>query len=807
LSSRAFAGAFIGLRRWAVPILRGLALIACSGGDRAVGIGEHGAVRRQLRTLFNVGAARELTDGQLLERFATDRGEAAELAFAVLVERHGPMVMRVCRGVLGDAHAAQDAFQATFLVLVRRARGLWVRDSIGPWLHQVAYRTATCARAVAARHRRLERRAAVAVEAAGADRDFELERLLHEELDRLPDRYRSPVVLCDLEGRSYEQAARSLGWPVGTVKSRLSRGRERLRNRLVRRGVAGEAGPLAVAGVFKMPAVSIPPALLDATTSAAARFAAVGPAVRGPAVLLAEGVLKTMTMSQWWKVVTILVVAGATASGAGRIGTGGALVPQEPPARNAAPLGVEDAATTTVRRGKLELAVTSRGIVEAGKAATLHSIVQGGTTITKIVPEGRRVRKGEVVAELDSSTLRDQLINQRITAGAAESQYLNAKLTREITEIAMKEYNEGTFRLELQELERAIEGSRAAIRKIEERLERTRKAGRRLQDLRKAGRGSESATEIIAELDLQDRIDEAELSRDRERRDMAQAEGRRDVLVNYTRPKTVKVLESDVKKATSDELASQATWELEKIKVQMLEQQVAGCTLVAPIEGVVIYANDPTRPPGRGTVAIEMGSKVRERQRIADIVDVGSPMSINLKVPEAYIDKITPRMRARVKVDAFSDVVLEGVVAEVAPLPDAGNFFSQSIKVYSTRIRLDRKFDGLRPGMSAEGRVIVGERDDAIGLPQTAFVPRGDGARVAVKRPDGGIEWRDVVPGASGDQVVEVKEGLRDGDRVILDPTPYLGDERKARMNPPTRPARSKAGARRKDGGQPAPPR
>ena len=106
-------------------------------------IGKDGAVRRQLRTLFNVGTVRELTDGQLLERFATDRGEAAELAFAVLVERHGPMVLRVCRGVLADPHDAQDAFQATFLVLVKRARGLWVRDSIGPWLHQVAYRTAS----------------------------------------------------------------------------------------------------------------------------------------------------------------------------------------------------------------------------------------------------------------------------------------------------------------------------------------------------------------------------------------------------------------------------------------------------------------------------------------------------------------------------------------------------------------------------------------------------------------------------------------------------------------------------------------
>ena len=130
-------------------------------------IGKDGAVLRQLRMLFNVGTVRDLTDGQLLERFATDRGEAAELAFAVLVERHGPMVLRVCRGVLNNPHDTQDAFQATFLVLVRKARALWVRDSLGPWLHQVAYRTASCVRSTDARRRRHERRAAIS---AGATR-------------------------------------------------------------------------------------------------------------------------------------------------------------------------------------------------------------------------------------------------------------------------------------------------------------------------------------------------------------------------------------------------------------------------------------------------------------------------------------------------------------------------------------------------------------------------------------------------------------------------------------------------------------
>ena len=183
------------------------------------------AILGHLRTLFNVGTTGELTDGQLLERFATRRGEAGELAFAVLVERHGPMVLRVCRGVLADPGDREDAFQATFLVLVQKARALWVRDSLGPWLHQVAYRTASAARRAAARRRRHEYLAALSRPESRPAAGDDLGSILHEEIERLPERFRAPVVLCDLEGCSHEQAARHLGCPIGSIKSRQARAR------------------------------------------------------------------------------------------------------------------------------------------------------------------------------------------------------------------------------------------------------------------------------------------------------------------------------------------------------------------------------------------------------------------------------------------------------------------------------------------------------------------------------------------------------------------------------------------------------
>src|SRR5262249_5430672 len=151
------------------------------------------ALAHELSTLFNIGVIRDLTDGQLLERFAAaGRGEAAELAFAVLVERHGPMVLRVCRSVLAGYYEADDAFPATFLVLVRKARGLWVRASLGPWLHQVAFRTASRARLAAARRRKHEERVAATRPEAQTARNVDLDGLLHSEIEKLPERFRAP---------------------------------------------------------------------------------------------------------------------------------------------------------------------------------------------------------------------------------------------------------------------------------------------------------------------------------------------------------------------------------------------------------------------------------------------------------------------------------------------------------------------------------------------------------------------------------------------------------------------------------------
>ncbi len=269
----------------------------------------------QLRTLFNVGATGALSDGQLLEQFATGRGEPRELAFAALVERHGPLVLRVCRSVLRNGDAAEDAFQATFLALARKAGSLWAQDSLASWLHQAAYRAAVHDRSATIRRRSHEHAAAALRPGSVAPphhaNDDDLEKIIHEEIDRLPGRFRVAVVLCDLEGRTHEQAARHLGCAVGTVKSRLARGRRRLRGRLVRRGVA-PALALAAASAGGAARAAVPTGLAELTVA----YAATASAVPKSVAVITEGVLISMFLRKVKLVMTAAAVVAALAAGA-----------------------------------------------------------------------------------------------------------------------------------------------------------------------------------------------------------------------------------------------------------------------------------------------------------------------------------------------------------------------------------------------------------------------------------------------------------------------------------------------------------
>jgi RNA polymerase sigma factor (sigma-70 family) len=458
-----------------------------------------------------------LTDGQLLERFTTEADEVAELAFSALVERHEALVWRVCLAILRDEHEAEDAFQATFLVLVRKARSLWVQDSLGPWLHEVAGRTASWLRTTAIRRRRHERRCAASDAARSVTvrtpRDSDRDAAVHEELNRLPEKYRAPIVLCDLEGRTHQEAAQFLGWPIGTVKSRHSQGRRLLRDRLMRRGWG-----LAIAGAFveslRPTALAvIPKEVSRSTVEAAMQQSArllTGLGTSAHVLTLTRAVLR----ATFWirlRFLTVATVAVVIATGGASVYVGDS---QEPAPKAGQPVSKQSAATTA------------------------QSPQPKGATRAAGPPE--------------AATPKARLRAQHLATRKARASFQIAKLTRELAEIALVEYEEVNYPRDLAAIEGEIKLAESDLTRSEDRL---------VWAKRMFEKGYVSQAQKVSE----------ELALQKARFTLEQAQSRRNVLVEYTRSKAIKELRGEVEKARSDELAKQAACEVEQIKELELE--------------------------------------------------------------------------------------------------------------------------------------------------------------------------------------------------------------------------------------------
>src|SRR5262245_59396150 len=284
-------------------------------------------VIQHLRSALRLPEGADLTDGQLLECFVSRREPAA---LEALVRRHAPMVWGVCRRVLGDHHDAEDAFQATFLVLVRKAASIRSRAKVGNWLYGVAHQTALKARATRARRKERERPVTDMPEPAVADPDLwcDLQPLLDQELSRLPEKYRTVIVLCDLESRTGREAAGQLGCPEGTVASRLARARALLAKRLARHGLPVSGGTLTAAQSEKAALAAVPASVLSATIQAVTPVAVgqvASSLISAQVTALTEGVIKAMFLNRLMKVTAVLAVLAVLATaliGAGLLSYG-----------------------------------------------------------------------------------------------------------------------------------------------------------------------------------------------------------------------------------------------------------------------------------------------------------------------------------------------------------------------------------------------------------------------------------------------------------------------------------------------------
>jgi len=417
-----------------------------------------------------------------------------------------------------------------------------------------------------------------------------------------------------------------------------------------------------------------------------------------------------------------------------------------------------DIITSEVRLLDLQITVVEKGALESSKNQDEFCKVEGGTSIIMIKPEGSRVKQGELVCELDSAALADSLVNQRITTSSAKANYGNATLTREVAEIAVVEYEEGIFKQDLATVLGEIKLAESDLSRSEDRVEWSQ---------RMYGKGYVSqATVKSEELALQ----KAQFARE-------QAQSKKKVLEDYTKAKTIKELKSEVEKARSDELAKEATFQLETGKEKKLEKQIAACRILAPSDGLVVYANDPTRAFMSNTPQVEEGAQVRERQKIFSLPDI-TKMQVNAKVHESNVNKVKKGMRAKVRVDAFSTALLDGTVMEVAALPDTASMFSSDVKVYTTKVRVDSPLPGLRPGMNAEVTIEVNKLNKVLTVPVLAVLQFSDKNHLT-KKIDGRFVQTVVDLGVSNEKFVEVTKGVKEGDIVAMSPISLMTEAEK----------------------------
>jgi RNA polymerase sigma factor (sigma-70 family) len=329
-----------------------------------------------------------LTDGQLLEGFVSRRDESA---LAALVRRHGPMVWGVCRRLLRNHHDAEDAFQAAFLVLVRKASSVVPREMVANWLYGVAYQTALKARAASAKRRTRERQVTDMPEPEVVEqrRSDEMQDLLDGELSHLPDKYRAVLVLCDLEGMTRKEAARQLAVPEGTVAGRLARARAMLAKRLARHGL--HVSGCALAEVLSTSAASacVPAAVVSSTIRAATLIAAGKAAAAGlishRVAALTEGVLKTMFLKKL-KLISLVLFLIAIAG----VSVGGLTYPTQA-ADPVQPEGAKEPDTSP----KWEYRALTRGEIENLALRDPKAKRKPGDTATKRLGEGLNKLGGE----------------------------------------------------------------------------------------------------------------------------------------------------------------------------------------------------------------------------------------------------------------------------------------------------------------------------------------------------------------------------------------------------------------------------
>ncbi len=412
--------------------------------------------------------------------------------------------------------------------------------------------------------------------------------------------------------------------------------------------------------------------------------------------------------------------------------------------------------TQRVTRGPLVVTVVEDGNVESAANVDVKCEVAGGSVILWIIPDGTHVTKGQKIVELDSSTITESISQQKIVLEKANAARIQVEKELSAAKIAVQEYLEGTYVKEHQLLESQSKIALENLRSSENALQHTERMARK---------GYVTPLQLEAQ----------RFAVERAKLDLDTAQTAITVLDKFTKAKMLEDLQSKRDSAEARWRSEQAACELEQQRLTRMTTQLEKCVILAPQDGMVIYANESSSSRGSSSsgVKIEEGAAVRERQSIVRLPDL-SQMQVKTLVHESKIDQVAIGQRAQIK---LLDRVFQGQVRLVGNQPEPGSFFSSNVKEYAAYVRIEGEVEQVRPGQTAEVEILIADKRDVISVPVQAVVELGRHTYCWVRTPHG-PERRPVVVGLSSSERIEIKDGLAVGDDVLLNPRAILVEAR-----------------------------
>jgi RND family efflux transporter MFP subunit len=396
--------------------------------------------------------------------------------------------------------------------------------------------------------------------------------------------------------------------------------------------------------------------------------------------------------------------------------------------------------------------VLERGEVESSSNIEVRCQVRSrnssGVNILEIVPEGTSAEAGDFLVRLDDSALQTQLIQQQIVCSNSEAAVIEARAALESANLSLSEYDQGTYQELLAQQQSAVFVAEENRRRAEEYIDYSK---------RLAERGYIPEAQLEADM----------FALEKAKKELGVANTKLEVLSKFTRQKMLTQLRADVQTAEARLQSREKTWELDKVQLAEIQEQIEKCVITAPVAGQVVYANNVSRS-GNSAVLIEEGMPVRERQTIINLPDPNK-MRVVAVIHESRIGFVSKGQQAELKLDAMPELALTGLVTEVSeyPLPPISVYMAH-VKEYQVAIQIDQPPPDLRPGMTAEVNILIDQLDDALQVPLEAVIEINDRFFCAICQQDGSVETRELKVGRANETSVIIESGLEAGEQVVL---------------------------------------